>query len=191
MVRTGDLLTGRVDSPVAVYMDTLYDLWGSDTVHGDKIAYSKIAIGLLDSLNRTLPDSDLRHNIQSRKGPWTPLLTCCPDVRTASLDDSASARAATAPAAAPEEVPAAPTGSRTATTPTSPTGTIPSAASSLTGTSQPSPNTRARAANLAFLGGVAAVAASITKRRRTRCGRDFVLDVLKEDEDSISKFYQS
>jgi hypothetical protein len=48
-------------------MDTLYDLWGSDTVHGDKIAYSKIAIGLLDSLNRTLPDSDLRHNIQSRK----------------------------------------------------------------------------------------------------------------------------
>jgi hypothetical protein len=36
-------------------------------VHGDKIAYSKIAIGLLDSLNRTLPDSDLRHNLQSRK----------------------------------------------------------------------------------------------------------------------------
>jgi hypothetical protein len=48
-------------------MDTLYELWGSDTVHGDKIAYSKLAIGLLDSLNRTLPDSDLRHNIQSRK----------------------------------------------------------------------------------------------------------------------------
>jgi hypothetical protein len=33
MVRTGDLLTGRVDSPIALYMDTLYDLWGSDTVH--------------------------------------------------------------------------------------------------------------------------------------------------------------
>jgi hypothetical protein len=48
-------------------MDTLYELWGSDTVHGNKIAYSKLAIGLLDSLNRTLPDSDLRHNIQSRK----------------------------------------------------------------------------------------------------------------------------
>jgi hypothetical protein len=56
-----------VDSPIAVYMDSLYDLWGSDTVHGDKLAYSKIAIGLLDSLNRTLPDSDLRHNLQSRK----------------------------------------------------------------------------------------------------------------------------
>jgi hypothetical protein len=67
MVKTGDLLTGRADSPVAVYMDTLYEIWGSDTVHGDKIAYSKLAIGLLDNLNRTLPDSDLRHNIQSRK----------------------------------------------------------------------------------------------------------------------------
>ncbi len=31
------------------------------------VAFSKLAIGLLDSLNRTLPDSDLRHNIQSRK----------------------------------------------------------------------------------------------------------------------------
>ncbi len=67
MVRTGDLLTGRVDSPIALYMDSLYDLWGSDTVHGDKLAYSKIAIGLLDSLNRTLLDSDLRHSLQSRK----------------------------------------------------------------------------------------------------------------------------
>jgi hypothetical protein len=35
--------------------------------HGDKIAYSKIAIGLLDSLNRNLPETDLRHNLQSRK----------------------------------------------------------------------------------------------------------------------------
>jgi hypothetical protein len=48
-------------------LDTLYDLWGSDTVHGDKIAYSKIAIGLLDSLNRILPETDLRQNLQSRK----------------------------------------------------------------------------------------------------------------------------
>ncbi len=67
MVKTGDMLTGRRDSPIALYMDTLYDLWGSDTVHGDKIAYSKIAIGLLDSLNRILPETDLRHNLQSRK----------------------------------------------------------------------------------------------------------------------------
>ncbi len=61
------MLTGRMDSPIALYMDSLYDLWGSDTVHGDKLAYSNIAIGFLDSFNRTLPDSDLRHNLQSRK----------------------------------------------------------------------------------------------------------------------------
>jgi hypothetical protein len=67
MVRTGDLLTGRVDCPIAQYMDTLYDLWGPGTVHGKKIAYSKIAIGLLDRLNRNLPETDLRHNLQSRK----------------------------------------------------------------------------------------------------------------------------
>jgi hypothetical protein len=67
MVRTGDLLTAREDCPVAQYMDTFYDLWGSDTVHGDKIAYSKIAISLLDRLNRNLPETDLRHNLHSRK----------------------------------------------------------------------------------------------------------------------------
>ncbi len=31
MVRTGDMLTGRVDCPIAQYMDTLYDLWGSES----------------------------------------------------------------------------------------------------------------------------------------------------------------
>jgi hypothetical protein len=67
MVRTGDLLTGRDDCPDIHYMDTLYDIWGSDTVHGDKIAYSKITIGLLDKLNKNLPETDLRHNLHSRK----------------------------------------------------------------------------------------------------------------------------
>ncbi len=42
----GNMLTGRMDCPIAQYMDTLYDLGGSDTVHSDKIAYSKTAIGL-------------------------------------------------------------------------------------------------------------------------------------------------
>jgi hypothetical protein len=38
VVRTGDMLTSRMDCPIAQYMDTFYDLWGSDTVHRDKIA---------------------------------------------------------------------------------------------------------------------------------------------------------
>jgi hypothetical protein len=68
MIRTGDLITGRRDCPVILYMDSLYELWGSDTVHGDKIAL------LQDSdwpaghkLNKNLPESDLRHNLHLRK----------------------------------------------------------------------------------------------------------------------------
>ena len=36
-------------------------------MHGDKIAYSKIALGLLDLLDRKLPDGDLRFNLSTRK----------------------------------------------------------------------------------------------------------------------------
>ncbi len=133
-------------------------------MHGDKIAYSKIAIGLLDSLNRTLPDSDLRHNLQSRKRS----LDASPDLLS-RREDSIPRRFsehATAAAAVTAEAPTAPTGSLTATTPTSPTGTIHSAASNPTGIPQHSPHTLARAANLAVLGGVAAAAASTTERLR-------------------------
>jgi hypothetical protein len=48
-------------------MDGLYEFWSNDPVHGDKIAYSKIALGLLDLLDRKLPEGDLRFNLSSRK----------------------------------------------------------------------------------------------------------------------------
>jgi hypothetical protein len=152
MIKTGDLLTGRVDSPIAVYMDSLYDLWGSDTVHGDKLAYSKIAIGLLDSLNKSLPESDLRYNLQSRKRRR-------PGARTAPTGATVSDSAATTATVA------APTGSHAVTsrhsptgtpTPTSPTGTSP--ASNPTGIIQPFPRTLVPAANPAAMEGVAAAA---------------------------------
>ncbi len=53
-------------------MESLYEVWGADAVHGDKIAYSKIAIGLLDSFNRKLPGGDLRNNLNSRKRTHSP-----------------------------------------------------------------------------------------------------------------------
>ena len=34
-------------------------------MHGDKIAYSKIALGVLDILDKKLPDGDLRFNLSS------------------------------------------------------------------------------------------------------------------------------
>ncbi len=67
MIRICNLITVRKDCPAIFYMDSLYELWGSDTVHGDKISYSKMANGLLDTLNRHLPESDIRHNLHSRK----------------------------------------------------------------------------------------------------------------------------
>jgi hypothetical protein len=48
---------------------SLYVCQGSDTVHDDMIAYSKIANGLLENFNKKLPGSNLRHNIFPRKCP--------------------------------------------------------------------------------------------------------------------------
>jgi len=67
MVPTIGLLTGVPAATAEVQMDGLYEFWSSDPVHGDKIAYSKIALGLLDMLDRKLPDGDLRFNLSTRK----------------------------------------------------------------------------------------------------------------------------
>jgi hypothetical protein len=105
MIRTGDILTGRKDCPVIHYMDALYEMWGSD-----KIAYSKIAIGLLDKLNKNLPETDLRPTSSLGRGHWMPLLISTPKGRLRTHAASASAREA-------------PTGSKTATATTIPAGT--------------------------------------------------------------------
>ncbi len=67
MVSTVGLLTGVPSASAEVQMDGLYEFWSKDPVHGDKIVYSKIALGLLDLLDRKLPDGDLRFNLSSRK----------------------------------------------------------------------------------------------------------------------------
>jgi hypothetical protein len=67
MVSMVGLLTGVPSASAEVQMDSLYEFWSNDPVNGDKIAYSKIALGLLDLLDRKLPDGDLRFNLSSRK----------------------------------------------------------------------------------------------------------------------------
>jgi hypothetical protein len=67
MVSTVDLLTGVHSAAAEVQMDGLYEFWSNDPVHGDKIAYPKIALGLLDLLDRKLPEGDLHFNLSSRK----------------------------------------------------------------------------------------------------------------------------
>ena len=61
------MLTGVPSAAAEVQMDGLYEFWSGDSVHGEKIAYSKIALGLLDLLDRRLPEGDLRFNLASRK----------------------------------------------------------------------------------------------------------------------------
>jgi hypothetical protein len=36
-------------------------------VHGEKIAYSKIAFGILEAIDKKLPESDLRFSISCKK----------------------------------------------------------------------------------------------------------------------------
>ncbi len=68
MISTVDLLTGVPAAAASkVQMDGLYKFWSNEPVHGDKIAYSKIALGVLDILDRKLPDDDLHFNLSSRK----------------------------------------------------------------------------------------------------------------------------
>jgi hypothetical protein len=67
MISTVNLLTGVPSAAAEVQMDSLYEFWSGGPVHGEKIAYSKIALGLLDLLDRKLPEGDLRFNLSSRK----------------------------------------------------------------------------------------------------------------------------
>jgi hypothetical protein len=49
-------------------MDALYEVWFVDAVHREKkLAYLKIAIGLLETIDRKLPDSDLRFALTTKK----------------------------------------------------------------------------------------------------------------------------
>jgi hypothetical protein len=48
-------------------MDALYTSWSKDPVHGDKSAYNRIAVGLLNILSRKVQDRDLRNHLNPRK----------------------------------------------------------------------------------------------------------------------------
>jgi hypothetical protein len=42
--------------------DDLFNCWRNDSVHGDQIAYTCIAVGLVDKvLTKNLPEEDLVH----------------------------------------------------------------------------------------------------------------------------------
>jgi hypothetical protein len=46
-----DYLSGKDDCPSSTLLDALYSCWANDPVHGDKIAYTKLAMGALTTIN--------------------------------------------------------------------------------------------------------------------------------------------
>jgi hypothetical protein len=66
-ISTGDLLAGSDNASMGDLMDALYTSWSKDPVHGDKSAYNRIAVGLLNILSRKAPDGDLRNLLNPRK----------------------------------------------------------------------------------------------------------------------------
>ncbi len=48
---TGDLLTGEENSSMGTLMDSLYEVWNQDPVHGERQAYTRIGLALLKHIN--------------------------------------------------------------------------------------------------------------------------------------------
>jgi hypothetical protein len=61
---SGDLLTGKSRSSMGDLVDSLFECWRSDPVHGDKSAYIKLAMGLMDFLEPK-PDSRSRKRLRT------------------------------------------------------------------------------------------------------------------------------
>jgi hypothetical protein len=66
-ISTGDMLAGSDNSTMGELMDALYTSWSKDPVHGEKSAYNRIAVGLLNILSRKVQEGDLRNSLNPRK----------------------------------------------------------------------------------------------------------------------------
>lgn len=71
-VATGDLLAGKANCSKFELMNAMLECWSTDPVHGDKLAYTKIAMGLLEKLSQPAPaerNDDLVRADLSKKRP--------------------------------------------------------------------------------------------------------------------------
>jgi hypothetical protein len=55
MIATGDLLAGVKNATSGQLMDSMYSSWNLDPVHGEKVAYTRIGLSLLDIIKQDLP----------------------------------------------------------------------------------------------------------------------------------------
>ncbi len=64
---TGDLLSGKQHCRMGDLVDCLYICWRNDSVHGDKSAYLKLAMALLDFLEPKMDPNDPPPPLPGRK----------------------------------------------------------------------------------------------------------------------------
>jgi hypothetical protein len=69
---TGDLLSGKQHCRMGDLVDCLYNCWRNDSVHGDKSAYLKLAMALLDFLEPKMDPNDPRLPGRKRRRPVSP-----------------------------------------------------------------------------------------------------------------------
>jgi hypothetical protein len=66
-VSTGDLLAGCDNATMGELMDVFFSYWSKDPVHGDKVAYTRIAMRIINILSRKITEGDLRNSLNSKK----------------------------------------------------------------------------------------------------------------------------
>jgi hypothetical protein len=69
---TGDLLSGKQHCRMGDLVDCLYNCWRNDSVHGDKSAYLKLAMALLDFLEPKMDPNYPRLPGRKRRRPASP-----------------------------------------------------------------------------------------------------------------------
>jgi hypothetical protein len=66
MIATGNLLAGTKNASSGQLMDSMYSSWNNDSVHGEKVAYTRIGLGLLDIIKKE-PSREQGNNPYPRK----------------------------------------------------------------------------------------------------------------------------
>ncbi len=80
-VFTGDLLAGQANCNLDVLMEVLINCWSNDPVHGNKIANTKMAMGLLSRFakpSQTTDQQDLLNTISGRSRTRPPAMHTAP-----------------------------------------------------------------------------------------------------------------
>jgi hypothetical protein len=78
MVATGDLLAGVNNDTSGQLMDSMYSSWNLDPVHGEKVAYTRIGLSLLDIIRKDPPQGAEgqprpQEEVTRRRQPTRPL----------------------------------------------------------------------------------------------------------------------